>query len=488
MNGIERSRVHKPLTWLIAIWLSIIPVTALAQTHITPPSNKYSPSQDVELGRQAAVEAEKQLPLLRDEETTYYVERIGRRLADSIPAEYRHPEFRYTFKVVDASDINAFALPGGPMYVNRGMIQAAHSEGEVAGVMAHEMSHVALRHGTAQATKAEKYQIGAIAGAILGAVIGGNAGSIISQGSQFGLGAAFLRFSREYEKQADILGAQIMARAGYDPMDLVNMFKTIERQGGGSGGPQWLSDHPNPGNREAYIAQEARYLQVTNPIRDTRDFASVQSRLRGMPPARSTEQIMRGGQGNPRGGQYPSSGQVGGRVEHPSSRYRTYREGNLFEVSVPENWRELAGNDSVTFAPDGAYGQTGGQSVFTHGVQIGVTRNEIHDLRQATDEFIQSLMQGNSRLRQQSGYQRGNVGGREGLAVSLNNVSEVNGRPEIVAVYTTLMSDGNLFYVIAVAPRDEFGSYQGAFQRVTRSIQIYDSGEIPDYGRSRRRG
>src|SRR2546428_1313658 len=336
MNGIERSRVHKPLAWLIAIWLCIMPVTALAQTHITPPGNKYSASQDVELGRQAAVEAEKQLPLLRDEETGYYIERIGRRLVDSIPAEYRHPEFRYTFKVVDASDINAFALPGGPMYVNRGMIQAAHSEGEVAGVMAHEMSHVALRHGTAQATKAEKYQVGAVAGAILGAIIGGNAGSVISQGSQFGLGAAFLRFSREYEKQADILGAQIMARAGYDPMDLVNMFKTIERQGGGSGGTQWLSDHPNPGNREAYITQDGRYLHVTNPIRDTRDFASVQSRLRGMQPARSTEQIMRSGQRNPRGGQYPSGGQVGGRVESPASRYRTYREANLFEVSVAE--------------------------------------------------------------------------------------------------------------------------------------------------------
>ena len=136
---------------------------------------------------------------------------------DTIPAELRHPEFRYSFKVVNLKEINAFALPGGPMYVNRGMIEAAKTEGEVVGVMAHEMAHVALRHGTAQASKAEKYQIGAVAGQILGAIIGGTAGAVVSQGSQFGIGVSFLRFGRAFEKDADILGAQMMARAGYDP-------------------------------------------------------------------------------------------------------------------------------------------------------------------------------------------------------------------------------------------------------------------------------
>ena len=124
---------------------------------------------------------------------------VGRRLVDAIPQELRHPEFEYSFKVVNVREINAFALPGGPMYVNRGMIEAAKTEGEVAGVMAHELSHVALRHGTAQASKATKYEIGAIVGAVLGAIIGGNVGSVVAQGTQFGLGTAFLRFSREYE-------------------------------------------------------------------------------------------------------------------------------------------------------------------------------------------------------------------------------------------------------------------------------------------------
>src|SRR4029434_566545 len=166
-----------------------------AQTVITPPNNKYTPAQDVELGRKAAGEVEQQLPILRDEGVTSFVASIGRRVVDAIPQEFRHSEFRYSFQVVNVREINAFALPGGPMYVNRGMIEAARTEGEVAGVMAHELSHVALRHGTAQASKATKYEVGQVAGAVLGAIIGGGWGQVISQGTQFGLGTAFLRFS-----------------------------------------------------------------------------------------------------------------------------------------------------------------------------------------------------------------------------------------------------------------------------------------------------
>src|SRR5262245_51611264 len=240
-----------------------------AQTRIEPPSNNYTPAQDVELGRKAAAEARQQLPIMRDDAVSSLIDDIGRRLVAAIPPELRHPEFRYTFEPVNVREINAFALPGGPMFVNRGMVEAAHTEGEVAGVMAHELSHVVLRHGTAQATKATPYEIGQVAGAILGAVIGGGWGRVIAEGRQFGIGTALLRFGREFERQADIEGAQIMARAGYDPRDMANMFKTIEKQSG-PGGPQWLSDHPNPGDRYNYITEEARVLRVDNPIRDTR--------------------------------------------------------------------------------------------------------------------------------------------------------------------------------------------------------------------------
>lgn len=255
-----------------------------AQTKIRAPANKYTTAQDVQLGRQAAGKVRQQLPLVRDPQVNAYVASVGRRLVAAIPAQFRHSGFRYSFEVVNARDINAFALPGGPMFVNRGMIEAATNEGQVAGVLAHELSHIVLRHGTAQASKATKYEIGSVAGAIIGSIVGGRVGSVVSQGTRIGLGTAFMRFGREFERQADIEGAQIMARAGYDPRDMAAMFRIIAQRSG-SGGPEWLSDHPNPGNRSDYISREASMLRVRNPVRDTSAFRTTRARLRQMPPA-----------------------------------------------------------------------------------------------------------------------------------------------------------------------------------------------------------
>ena len=265
-------------------------VCTTAQTKIVPPKNGYKPSEDVELGKKAAVQAEKEMPVLHDELVTGYTRGVGARLVSTIPREFRHPEFQYTFKVLDVKDINAFALPGGPMYVHRGIIEAAGTEGELAGVMAHEMSHVALRHGTAQLSKQKKQSLFTILGTAAGILVGGNAGQAIYEGSQLGVGAYFLRYSREDEKQADLLGVQMMARAGYDPRDLAHMFETIEKEGG-SRPPQWLSDHPNPGNRVEYIEQEANSLTIENPIGATPDFDKVRAHLKALPPARTLAEI-----------------------------------------------------------------------------------------------------------------------------------------------------------------------------------------------------
>ena len=459
-----------------AAFLTVTVSLAVAQTRITPPKNKYTPAQDVKLGQQAAKEVEQQLPLLRDDGIESLMDRIGRRLVQVIPSEMEHREFRYSFKVINVREINAFALPGGPMYVNRGMIQAAAVEGEVAGVMAHELSHVILRHGTAGATKQQPFEIGAMAGAIAGAIIGGDLGQVVAQGTQFGLGTYFLRYSREYEKQADLLGVQLMARAGYNPLDLMHMFQTIEKQGRGGGGPQFMSDHPNPGNREAYIKQEASHLRIEGQAGDSREFARAQDSLRSMSPAPTTEQVTRRGKQTPTqpGQPAPDARNVGTRVAPPSSRYKTYTEGNLFRISVPDNWREVATSASVKFVPDGAYGQVQGQTIFTHGVELGFTRNEIHSLQEATQEFIDGLAQSNPSLRATGGLQNTNLSGRNGLVATLNNVSEVTSRGETVTVFTTLLRDGNLFYCIAVAPQDEYQGYQRSFQRVVQSIRLSD--------------
>ncbi|HMF56316.1 MAG TPA: M48 family metallopeptidase [Pyrinomonadaceae bacterium] len=468
----NRRRAQRLAAWLMALAIFATPLATPAQTRISYHSNKYKPSDDVQLGRQAAAEAEQQLPVLRDSDATNYLESVGRRLVAAIPPEFQHPEFNYYFRVVNARDINAFALPGGPMYVNRGTIEVAEREGELAGVMAHELSHVALRHGTAQATKAQKYSILAGVLGIGGAILGGPA---VGQLAQAGVGAYFLKFSREYETEADVLGAQIMARAGYDPRDLARMFQLIEQQGGSGGAPTFLSDHPSPANRYARINQEAQSLRVENPVRDTRDFERVQARLRGMGRAPSMAEIAQSGQRYPtQGGSNYPEGQVSRSVQAPSNRYRAYTEGNIVRISVPDNWREIGGNSDVWFAPEGAYGSANGQPVFTHGVDIGISQTQNRDLQSATGEFLNGLAQGNRNLRQRSGYQQTRIGNRAGITISLDNVNEATGRAEIITVVTTQLRTGQLFYLIAVAPANEYSYYQGAFGNILRSIQFND--------------
>jgi peptidase M48-like protein len=443
----------------------------LAQTQIKYHSNKYSVQDDIKLGRQAAQEAESQFPLLRDPQVQSYVENVGRRLVSGIPAQFQHPEFQYYFKVVNARDINAFALPGGPMYVNRGMIEAARTEGEMAGVMAHEISHVALRHGTAQATKGQKYSIlGGIAG-IAGTILGGPG---VGQLAQAPFAVYLLKFSREYETEADILGAQIMARAGYDPRDLANMFRTLEQQGGGGGG--FLSDHPSPSDRYARIERESQYLRVNGGMRDSREFARIQERLRGYGTAPTMAEIQRSGQRYPTGepaGNYPNN-PPSGRVSYPSSRLQTY---NIFnggvQVSVPSNWREVNDGNSVWFVPEGAYGQYNGQAVYTHGASFGVAQTNSRDLQRASQELINSLAQGNNNLRTTGGYQRTTMSGRNALYTTLSNVNEATGRPETVRVITTQLRNGQLFYMVAVAPQNERG-FDSSFEQILRSLRIND--------------
>ena len=445
---------------------------AAAQTRITPDTNKYSPADDVKLGREAAAEVRKELPMLGDERVAAWVEQVGRNLVENIPAEFRHTEFRYTFDVVNQKEINAFALPGGPMFLNRGMIEAAKTEAEVAGVMAHEISHVALRHGTAQATKGQKFQFGALAGQVLGAIIGGTAGDVIAQGSQFGLGAYFLKYGREYERQADLLGAQIMARAGYDPRQMANMFRTIEAEGGGSG-PEWLSSHPNPGNRYDAINREAAMLQVSGRRADSGQFASVKGRLGGMSAAPTAEQIAKG----KTTGREPtgSSGRAVARVEAPSTRYRTDQPGNFLRLAVPDNWDQVARSDQgVTYAPDGGFVAANGSTVFTHGLQLGVSPSGTGNLRRDTEQLLNAFAQTNPHLEQQSGFRRETIAGREGLTTTLANVSDLTGEPESIQLSTTRLRDGSVLFIIGVAPQREAATYASAFQRVRQSVQLSD--------------
>jgi Zn-dependent protease with chaperone function len=473
---VHRSDVRRLV--LASVAAVTMTVSAAAQTRIELHPNSYSPEQDVELGRRAAAEVRRQLPMLNDALTHDFVARIGEQLVASIPANHRQPAFRYSFDVVNVREVNAFALPGGPIFLHRGMLEAARSDGEVAGVMAHELSHVILRHGTVQASRGQKFQLGALAGQVLGSIIGGRTGNVIAQGSQIGLGTYFLKYSREYERESDLLGAQIMARAGYDPREMANMFQTIARRGGG-GGPEWLSDHPNPGNRYDAINREAAMLRVAGSSGSNTEIAAVQARLARLAPA--TRQAARTRQGQR---PYPDTVDTSVRplrVEPPSGRWRTYQPWDFLSLSVPANWRQIDAGGAVTYAPEGGYFRTqSGQSTFTHGIEVGLIRGDGGSLQQRTEELLQGFARANPRLRRQSGYFRTNIDGRQGLTTTLSNVSDVTGDSEAVTVSTARLPDGNVLFLIGVAPQDATRMYFNTFSRVRQSLQIVDSGTRED--------
>src|SRR5216117_474890 len=156
MVELRRALTTRSLAIVVAFACGLAPLTA--QTRITPPKNKFTPEQDVEIGEKAAAEVRRSYPLIQNAEIQRYMAHLGESLVEAAPPELNNRLYHYSFTPVNVKEINAFALPGGPMFINRGMIDSAHSEGEVVGVMAHELSHVLLRHGTANATKAQGFQ------------------------------------------------------------------------------------------------------------------------------------------------------------------------------------------------------------------------------------------------------------------------------------------------------------------------------------------
>jgi Zn-dependent protease with chaperone function len=463
----------------VALLLGLLCITGphlTGQTVLKLPKNKFTPQQDVELGRQGAAEVRKQYPLIQDERIATYLKTLGDRLVKVAPPELSQPVYEYSFTPVNLKEINAFALPGGPMFVNRGMFDAAAAEGEVVGVMAHEVSHVLLRHGTANVTKSQNpwLQIGQMAGAIGGGIVGGAAGSAIAQGSQMGLGAIVLRYSRDFEKQADLLGAQIMARAGYDPRALARMFETIEKESKASGGgdtPQWLSSHPNPGNRTQYITREAESLTIATAA-DQSGFETIRPVFASLPPAKSMGELAKGNGGS--GGEaLQSVGTPGQPVPRPSAQYQPVPSNKIFQAAVPDNWTSLPSQTSIKVVPQNGYGQLKGQTVFTHGIEFGVTKAASGDLQGATKAWLQAVAKSNPELRLAGTQQAVKMSQRSALATPLVNPSPLGGQERIV-VYTTLLGNGGLFYYMTLAHDNDAEQFQEAFKTIADSIKLTD--------------
>jgi len=256
--------------------LMVALVWAQGPTQFHPGFNLFTKAQDVQVGQENAALVRKQMPIIRDPFLNEYVTRVGKRLVSG--REAQESGFPFTFEVVADPSINAFALPGGPMFINTGLLRAVDNEAQLAGVMGHEMSHVILRHGTNQASKSRLIELPAV----LGSQMAGNSmmGRLAALGIGLGANSVLLKFSRSAESQADLMGSHLMAEAGYNPMEMARFFEKLNAQG--SHGLQFLSDHPNPDNREKAIEEEAHRLPQQNYGYETGEFQRMKQAIAGI--------------------------------------------------------------------------------------------------------------------------------------------------------------------------------------------------------------
>lgn len=254
------------------------------RTNLKPGINAFTPQQDIQLGRKAAHEVEQKLPLCNDPKVDAYLTKLGRRLVAHLNT--RGIDYPWEFHCVNDKAVNAFALPGGFVFINRGAIEAADNEAQLAAVMAHELSHVALRHGTNQATKAQYAELGAGIMGAAGGIFGGAAGAAAAGAGQFTFGSVLLHNSRGAETQADVMGTQALYDAGFDPRAMAAFFENLNAStAGGKAPPEFFSDHPNPDHRIERVDTEIRKLggAPEGAEKDSSEFEAIKREVMALP-------------------------------------------------------------------------------------------------------------------------------------------------------------------------------------------------------------
>lgn len=472
--------IRLPLCALLVTCSSLISVTVQAHEDLEPGFNIFSKRQDVEIGQQSAAQVEQQLPMLPSSATTQLVENVTSRLA----AGLSNSAFSYRARVVNVSDVNAFALPGGYMYVNRGLIEAADSEGQLAGVMAHEMAHVALRHGTNQASKAYLAQAGL---SILGGIIGGNrsqTSDIVNALGGFGLNALFLKYSRDDESEADALGARMMANAGYDPNEMADFFEKLRQAEARdpSKFEQFFSDHPSPGDRAEHIRAEAGAPKPASARQSSTYFARAESELRSMGRAPSMQQLASGEATTSSGPSVPSNGTGEVQIAKPSSRFSKFTQRDrIYSISYPSNWRVYGSSGyGVSIVPTGGVVNGGDEPVIVYGVVMNhympvnasstPGRNEIE---RATNEILTRLQESNSYLRPVEGSGRyTTLSGGNALSAVLAGKSPFTGEEERITVFTRMLPDRHVLYALFIAPGQDYQALNQTYSKMIKSVRV----------------
>ena len=482
--------------WFVLLFLTTH-VWAQSAGPIFPNPGKTSMSKENQqaLGMEVATQVYQQMPVLPDKSAeTQYVRQLGQKLVATIPEQYSWP---FEFHVIPQKEINAFALPGGQMFINIGTITAAQNEAELAGVMAHEMAHVYMQHSAKQASKAQTTSmIAGIASAVLGGTVGGLAGQLGQMGIQMGSQGLMMKYSRGDESQADSVGAMILYKAGYNPQGMVDFFKTMGSQGG-SAPPEFFSSHPNPANRQQTIQKQIAQWPAQNFVPDTPNFEKLRQHAMGV-KAYSAQEIAQGA----KSGQWAALNQRNGASLNSSgtSTFPTRAEATASESTValesvlpsrrmvnaelgpmkilrPENWPVALPEQQgqfVTIAPQAGMTNDGvGYGVLLNSAPASRGRMSIDDM---TRQLIQQLQQNNG-AEPLAKPQPITVGGIEGRSTFLRSPSpfqDANGqaRQERDWLVTVPRNDGSLIFMIFIAPESEFSRFQPTYEAMLKSAQF----------------
>lgn len=450
-QGQSRRRWRFEALVVAALVLSCTPGLSAQRSNLKPPWNAYSPATDVQLGKQNAQILEKRLPLCNDPKVDEYLTKLGLKLAAKLPTG--GVQYPWEFHCVNSKEINAFALPGGYVFVNRGAIEVADNEAQLAAVMGHELSHVALRHGTAQASKAQLMQGAA---GIFGGIFGGSAGgALLTQGVALGAGSVLLHYSRSDETQADVMGTQALYDTGYDPRAMAQFFEKLEAETKGKNPPQFLSDHPNPGNRVARVDEEIDKLGgvPANAKRDSPEFEAIKREVLALPVVKT-----------------PAGLGANAAPPLPSANFVDY-QGTVYALKIPENWNKYEDKSSVAFAPDAGILPKGG---LVYGMIVSVNPVSAdagdHTLENATQALIQQLAKTNSGLKVIRDPGRVQLNGQPGLSTYLSNDSPVGG-PETDWLVTVLRPQGLLSF-LCVTPKAAYPEYEKTFTAILDSVRF----------------
>ena len=451
----------------------LAPVAWGEAKQLRPGWNLFSARQDVQIGLEASNQVQRRLPVVQNRELDGYLNAILRKLSQSQYARSLNKDgtrselFPFTIRAVYDRNLNAFSLPGGPLFVNTGVLLAAENEAQLAGVIAHEMSHVVLRHATNQASKRNVVALPAI----LAGSLAGNSmlGQLAQLGIGFGANSVLLKFSRTDEAEADYNGAQIVADAGYNPVELGRFFEILEKKSNQQGGlAQFLSDHPNPGNRVAAINDELRQLPRRSYVDEqTGQFARMQELVRRLPAPAQVRETQRTASAE---GSLPTP--VNAR---PSSRLTPYDAGT-YSFGYPENWQLFNGQqgNAVTVAPrEGVAPGGNGEMMLGYGLTVNVASSQGNavDLNRDTQLLIARLKQSNAEMRIGQDSRSVLVGGQPALLTTLYSASPFRGEQEVDALVTVARPDG-LFYLMLIAPRSEFVQIQDTFELIVRSVRF----------------